>query len=163
MSECEHVKDCNECYDKISNAIADAALAVAKGGVMEPSDLTGLPDHILKQMVTALRKENAQLKNAKTELWHELDVYKAEVARLEGLILSVARVIRGRDGLPCWCDDYDARPDQTHSAKCIEARRIRAKREKGEARTTCRHGVQWPDFCQFNCAIGKPAQREKEK
>lgn len=44
-----------------------------------------------------------------------------------------------------------------------EARRIRAKREKGEARTTCRHGVQWPDFCQFNCAIGKPAQREKEK
>lgn len=47
-----------------------------------------------------------------------------EVARLEGLLLSVARVIRGRDGLPCWCDDYDARPDHTHSAKCIEARRV---------------------------------------
>ena len=69
MSECEHVKDCNECYDKISNAMA-------------------------------------------------------EIKRLEGLILSVARVIRGRDGLPCWCDDYDARPDHTHSAKCIEARRV---------------------------------------
>ena len=53
-----------------------------------------------------------------------------EVARLEGLLLSVARVIRGRDGLPCWCDDYDARPDHTHSAKCIEARRIRAQREE---------------------------------
>lgn len=75
MSECEHVKDCNECYDKISNAMA-------------------------------------------------------EIKQLEGLILSVARVIRGRDGLPCWCDDYDARPDHTHSAKCIEARRIRAQREE---------------------------------
>ena len=63
-----------------------------------------------------LREENARL--------------KADLKRLEGLLLSVARVIRGRDGLPCWCDDYDARPDHTHSAKCIEARRIRAQREE---------------------------------
>lgn len=93
MSECEHVKDCNECYDKISNAMA-------------------------------------------------------EIKRLEGLILY-------------W--DTPGSVIQNAMALVAEAKRIRAKREKGEARTTCRHGVQWPDFCQFNCAIGKPAQREKEK
>lgn len=154
---------------------------------MTPSDLTGLPDNILRKMVEEARAEAARqallvqrYEPAYLGLPHvvrERNEARAdcvrmsmragelgiEVARLEGLLLSVARVIRGRDGLPCWCDDYDARPDHTHSAKCIEARRIRAKREKGEARTTCRHGVQWPDFCQFNCAIGKPAQREKEK
>ena len=83
-------------------------------------------------------KAHAEMVNQINVLRSDRDTWRrlcreaqAEVSRLEGLLLSVARVIRGRDGLPCWCDDYDARPDHTHSAKCIEARRIRAQREEG--------------------------------
>ena len=39
---------------------------------MEPSDLTGLPDHALKQMIAALREENARLKEViRREAWLE--------------------------------------------------------------------------------------------
>lgn len=117
-----------------------------------------------EDMVKALRKERESLREENARLaalvqqYHpaylglphvvrERNEARAEVKRLEGLILYWGEHSISRH-LPGLAD---------------EARRIRAKREKGEARTTCRHGVQWPDFCQFNCAIGKPAQREKEK
>ena len=105
-----------------------------------------------EDMVKALRKERDSLREENARLaalvqqYHpaylglphvvrERNEARAEVKRLEGLILY-------------WGEHSISR---------------HPKREKGEARTTCRHGVQWPDFCQFNCAIGKPAQREKEK
>lgn len=101
---------------------------------MTPSDLTGLPDNILRKMVEEARAEAARqallvqrYEPAHLGLPHvvrERDEARDEVARLEGLILD-------------WYIGIPGDPAATNATAirlASEARRIRAQREEGQHR-----------------------------
>ena len=101
---------------------------------MTPSDLTGLPDNILRKMVEEARAEAARqallvqrYEPAYLGLPHvvrERDEARDEVARLEGLILD-------------WYIGIPGDPAATNATAirlASEARRIRTQREEGQHR-----------------------------
>ena len=116
----------------------------------------------------------------------ERDALRAEVERSHKAILAltgeVERLWAAGEGHPGFCcgacsgryADEKARAERAEAALreisvadganhagvlALAALRDTAPAEEEKPRSTCRHGVQWPDICRFNCVVSRPEEQ----
>jgi hypothetical protein len=116
-------------------------------------------EEALRKMAEHLREGMQETGGSYDEPPQPADAWSDRAATLlnfYGDILCDTAPTHPRPGVPSLLEQAWATLERSLS----EVVRLTAPAEEEKPRSTCRHGVQWPDICRFNCVVSRPEEEQ---